>query len=442
MNAMPESVRPVLRRLARRLAVGLFLDVWPAWAAAGLLLAGLVALVCRMFVPAAAPHLRWLWLTPIAATLPALFLCGRRAYGSADVVALADWLNGGHGLMLTLHEKDDRRWAESSLLEDASAVALPRLRPWRKLATVPPALAFLAAALWVPQRLPLEATTILADDIAANLTATLAELKQQELIAPVEEKTLQEEIERIRRAAEARVDASSWEATDALREKIAAGLSEKQDAVKWAEESLARFAAAAEAGPGAEASAEASAAELARALEKLAQSGLLAGAPPELQRLLKAGKLPIAKSMRDLAASVSKYLSETKGRFGELARLGKESGRFNPSEFPLESDEASPDGDGKPGRGGINRGRADAPLTWGKESLPVDRFKAGALPPGAARSPDEWAPVAELPGAPQESPELSTASTARQYGAASGQAAWRRTLAPRHHSAVKKYFAK
>ena len=84
----------------------------------------------------------------------------------------------------------------------------------------------------------------------------------------------------------------------------------------------------------------------------------------------------------------------------------------------------------------------DAPLTWGKETSPFDRFKAKALPPGAARSPDDWAPVVELPGAPQGTPERSTPSAAREYAAAAGQTAWRRALAPRHQSAVKKYFAK
>jgi hypothetical protein len=100
------------------------------------------------------------------------------------------------------------------------------------------------------------------------------------------------------------------------------------------------------------------------------------------------------------------------------------------------------DGDGQPGRGGINRGRGDADLTWGQETKPFDRFKSKPLPPGAARSPDDWAPVVTLPGAPQESPTASAQAAAREYSAAAGQTAWRRSLAPRHQSAVKKYFAK
>jgi hypothetical protein len=444
MNEMPVSLRPALRRLARRLGIALFLDVWPTWAMVSLLIAGLVAMVCRIFFPGAASRLPSLWLSPLLAAVPVFIVCRVRAYRPGEIVALADWLSGGHGMLLTLLERNDPAWAGSPMVDAAaSRLELPRLRPWRRLVRVAPAAAFLGAALLLPQRVPSVGNAILADDIAADLTATLLELKQQELITPAEEKSLEEEIERLRRDAQQRVDSSSWEAADTLHEKMAATVSEKQDALKWAEDTLGRYAAAAQAGANADATAEAHAAELTQAFEKLAQSGLLAGAPPHLQKFLKGGKLPTdAAALRELTASLSKYLAETNGRFGKVARLGKGSSRFDPSEFPLDSGTQAADADGNPGRGGINRGRGDAPLTWGKESLPFDRFKGQALPPGAARSPDDWAPLAELPGAPQESSKLSAAAAARQYGATAGHTAWRRTLAPRHQSAVKKYFEK
>jgi hypothetical protein len=37
---------------------------------------------------------------------------------------------------------------------------------------------------------------------------------------------------------------------------------------------------------------------------------------------------------------------------------------------------------------------------------------------------------------------VSAQGAARDYAAAAGQAAWRRSLAPRHQTAGKKYFAK
>jgi hypothetical protein len=145
--------------------------------------------------------------------------------------------------------------------------------------------------------------------------------------------------------------------------------------------------------------------------------------------------------MQQLAAMVSKYLEASGTRLGDMGRLGRAVGRFDPGEFPLASGEPV-DGDGRPGRGGITRGRADADLTWGKETAPFDRFESQPLPPGAARSPDDWAPVVELPGLPQESATRSAGSTGRQYAEAAGQGAWRRNLAPRHQRAVKKYFDK
>src|SRR5262245_44617566 len=134
MDVMPLSLDKPLRRLARRIAIGLFLDVWPAWAVASLLVSGFVALVCRLFVPGAAPRLPWLWLAPVLAALPALMIWVRRSYSVGEIVALADSLTGGHGTLIALHETNDAAWRESVLAARLSTVPLPRLRPWRKLA--------------------------------------------------------------------------------------------------------------------------------------------------------------------------------------------------------------------------------------------------------------------------------------------------------------------
>jgi hypothetical protein len=300
---------------------------------------------------------------------------------------------------------------------------------------------FLVVALLLPQRVPGPVTEgALAQEIAANLTATVVELKKQELLTPAEEEQLQDEIERIQRSAEKRVDASSWEAADALREQVAAGLTGKQDAVKWAEDSLARMTAAVQAGGPADPNAASAKAELADALAKLAQTGMMAGASPELTAMLNGGKLPMdAAALAELAAAIGDQLARANGRLAEAGKLGVGFGRFDPSEFAISSNSGS-DGDGRPGAGGLNRGRGDADLTWGQETQRVDKFKSKPLPPGAPRSPDDWAPVVVLPGAPQEAAVLSAQSTGRQYAAGAGQSAWRRSLAPRHQSAVKKYF--
>ena len=446
MDHLPSPVRSTLRRLRRRLAIGVFLEIWPRWALGALLAAGTVTIACRMFFPDAAPALQWLWLAPFVAAVPALFLSAKHAYRPEQIAALADSLHGGRGTLLALMEIPDPAWADNHAMTDFSQFSLPRLQIRRRLGMVAAAAVFLAVALKLPQHMPAAPTAVLANDIASNLQSTLDELKKQDLLTPSEDKELEEEIERIRKDASDRIDASSWEAADTMREKFAAKISEKQEALKWAADSLSRLGAPGDADGSAGGG---QAGELGTAIDKLAQAGLLANAPADLQKLLggkdaiAGGKTQLptdAKTLRKLAASLSTYLANRGEKLGDIAQLGKQAGRFDPSEFPIFSDERQPDGDGEPGSGGINRGRADADLTWGKETQPFDKFKAQPLPPGSYRSPDDWTPLAVLPGAPKTAPEPSVSSTPVQYAGVSGPAAWRRTLAPRHYSAVKKYF--
>jgi len=445
MNELPLAVQRTLRRLSRRLTLGLFLQVWPPWAAGTVLVAGVLMLVGRVFVPQAAAVLHWLWLAPVVALMPAALLCYRRAYRPAQVAVIADSLAGGHGMLLSLLERPDEAWTGSPMLARIATLSLPRLQPWRRLLPLLPSLAFLAIAWFLPQRVVANEATALADQVVADLAATVMELKTQQLITPEEEKTLEEEIEKIRKAASKRLDASSWEATDGMNERMAADVARKRDVVSWAQQSLSRYAAAAAAAgrDGGAAAADART-ELMSALQKLGDAGLLAGAPADIAALLNGrGGLPRdAASLRALQASLGRFLGDGRGLLraaGEGWGNG-EAGRFDPGEFPLDGDEPGDVAGGRPGRGGVTRGRADAQLTWGQETKPSDRFKPQALPPGYVRGPDDFAPIAELPGAPQVSPEASVSAAARGYADGAGQEAWRRTVTPRHQRAVRKYF--
>ena len=438
-DRVPASLVPIVRRFSRRLRIGLFLEAWPQWAAAALLAAGCAALVGRLFVPAADPYLYWLLAAPALATLPAAVISIRRAYRPEQVLALIDALTGGDGAVLTLAERNDQAWSQAPQIGRAAHVSLPRFRPWRRLAVVVPALAFLAIALLLPQRTPAAGASPMAEDVVAGLSATLAELQSHDLVTAEEEKQLEQEIEKVRNAARERMDASAWEAADAVREKMAANAAAKQDAAKWAQEALAQYSAAG--GADGKTDGASAKAELSRALEALARSGALAGAPSDIQKMLASGKLPAdAASLEKLAASLAQYLGDVQGRLGELRGFGGRGSRFDPSEFAAAGEGEGAAAGNRPGRGGVTRGRADAELTYGQESLPAERFKAQALPPGYVRSPDDWAPVINMPGAPNVAPDASGRAAARAYAEDAGQAAFRRTLAPRHQSAVKKYF--
>ena len=167
-DRVPASLTPIVRRFSRRLRIGLFLEAWPQWAAGALLAAGCVALVCRLFLPAAGPYLFWLLAAPALAILPAAVISIRRAYRPEQVLAIVDALTGGDGAVLTFAERHDEAWSQAPQIGRAAHISLPRFTPWRRLAVVVPALAFLVIALLLPQRTPASGAAPLADDVVAQ----------------------------------------------------------------------------------------------------------------------------------------------------------------------------------------------------------------------------------------------------------------------------------
>ena len=128
--------------------------------------------------------------------------------------------------------------------------------------------------------------------------------------------------------------------------------SEKQNAVKWAQESLARFRPRQQAGtPGDPAMTSVMPAELTKALEKLAQSGMLAGAPAELQRAAE-GRQAADRCRRRSASSRRRCPSTWRKPTDASAstRRTRQGVRAVRSVgVPARSSETSPDGDGDAG---------------------------------------------------------------------------------------------
>lgn len=89
----------------------------------------------------------------------------------------------------------------------------------------------------------------------------------------------------------------------------------------------------------------------------------------------------------------------------------------------------------------MNRGRGDAPLTWGDESdLENTKFKETVLPPGYLDQPKD-----EVIGVTKTAPDVDPAESAprssrRKVDPASGKETWNRKLRPRHRNVVRKYF--
>jgi len=95
---------------------------------------------------------------------------------------------------------------------------------------------------------------------------------------------------------------------------------------------------------------------------------------------------------------------------------------------------------GAPGRGGVSRGRADAQLSSGPESPHVSgAFEAKRLDPARVADAEQM----QLLGVGSTTPEalnVGEAAGLEALGPDSGNAAWRRRLAPRHRHAVGTFF--
>jgi len=199
----------------------------------------------------------------------------------------------------------------------------------------------------------------------------------------------------------------------------------------------------------------AAAKELAAPTDKAAsENKALAGRlPGELGQACSAGQLT-PEQMRQLA----KLLGECSGRdLGTLQRLcqarlidtamlsrcrGSCQGDPNALAACLCAARAEDCSSGLPGRGGVNRGRGEAAMTWSEGTSANDvEFKETPLSPGDIDSLKESA----LAGVSAASPEGATpggesTGGALDTSAAGPGSAHRHTILPQHRRAVQRYF--
>jgi hypothetical protein len=96
----------------------------------------------------------------------------------------------------------------------------------------------------------------------------------------------------------------------------------------------------------------------------------------------------------------------------------------------------------RPGRGGVNRGRGDAPMTWTDGSSENDAaFKEQVLPPASLAALKDSTMIGVSIGEPtiEENPDPSRADALSSASAGSGEA-FSHAVLPRHKGVVERYF--
>jgi hypothetical protein len=95
---------------------------------------------------------------------------------------------------------------------------------------------------------------------------------------------------------------------------------------------------------------------------------------------------------------------------------------------------------GAPGRGGVTRGRGDATLEYGGETPGrTDLFEPKVLDPAQYLDPESTAVLGVGTSAPTVAPERGSGGAA-DGKTSSGQASWKRRVAPHHREAVQSFF--
>ena len=440
-----------ISRHRRRLSVGTYLTVLADALAVFLLAFGTAVLIAKLAHPGWWPNVLWLLIVAIPVAWWAWRISRRRQFSQNEAVAMLDGRVGAAGLLMTLNETFDDRWAKQLAAQEPDWQAgLPRVRPVRAARRLVLPVLFALGCCLVPPR---EARTetmrpnVVGGQVAQSLNETLELLKSNDVLDQKESKDLERAIEKLREdTKDAPLKHESWEVVDSLRETMRVRTEDSLMAASKAGNALGSLTAdelhgdqtlSAERRDQIEQ-------EAASALGKLTKSagdGREASAlQKRLQKMMKNGRLQLGKGadrekgLRDLKALLDKECEKLADCEGKCMGEGECNSRmYNTTDHSWH--------EGQPGRGGVTRGPGAAKLTWGDEAEANGaKFKEVVLPPGSPDQPNKEI-ISQSASAPDEKPDASAPRAAQRAAASeTGRQTWNRTIQPRHRSAVKNYF--
>ena len=433
------------------------------WATVWFFVWGVVVLAARISGVARGD---WL-LLGVAGFLPLALLAilreKQRLPAFAKVRADYDRLRACGGVIMAEEAADTSAW--QTKLPDPAVPAL-RWRSGRTMGLFGLSAAFVAVALLLPERLtafgsrpPLE-----VGQLVKQLQAEVQTLEQEKILDETKAKDLDQQLSKLKEDASGVDPNKTWEALDHIKEsnsnaakQAAEEALSKLNSLSQAETLAAALKQAAAGGGLGRETATRAAQDLAGMLKdaKL-EDGLLKGEIPsellssldglskedleKLMRALEFNKSHLSMSVSNLAKLrliSAEMLSKCNGaakRYDPdaLAAYLCSSGCTNCNSFAAVAYSYC--------RGGIDRGRGDAPMTWKDESDPNGaKFKEESLPPSSRLSD------AELVGVSRAAPQLSGDDVVAGHGAlasatSSGGSAHAQVILPRHRQAVQRFF--
>jgi len=463
--AAPQEHQQVIQQTRRRIGVALGLRTGVAVLSGWLLAWGILVVILRASLSTSRGPLLW-GLTGIVVAVACGVISGIRRRPSLETVrALLDhyWHSGG--LLMASAESNPAGWAIR--IPDA---AVPRVRWvgrrhwWILLGCGLFAMtSFLVPARVVNQFRP---NRLQVGTEVEKLAEKIEVLKEEKILPPERAKSLEEALRRLQQEAAGNDPGKTWEAMDHLEQAIAKASAEAAaDALRNAQKSAQSEELAAALDKARE---QMNPSDLTTAMNQLSKDvlkaakldELLAGEiPDELKEQLEKGELT-AQQLAELSqklgeckeCNLAKARKLAAARMIDPALLDKLDGQFQIDPDALAELLAACEGEqgiqmllaegNKPGRGGVNRGRGDAAMTWtGGSDRNGMEFKEKTLPPGAVAALKD----AQLQGVSIAAPTPNSSEPSKAGGALDPTQAGRgsartQVVLPEHRKVVQRYF--
>ncbi len=442
-----------VRNCLLKLNVGHFLKVYADWLSVYLIVMGLAVLFVKLKFVGLWPGVLWLFVGLIPLAIAAWMHARRAFFTSREAIAYVDERLGAGGLLMSLAEQPDPQWEEKiDIPRSVWQQAVPYLYPKRFLKYVVLPMVFALAACLIPSR-DVSAKPVVKNSVAQQATtelqAILETLKEEKLVDKEKENELQNEIEQlIEETRKSPLTHEKWETLESLKQQMVMQMQEM--ALQ-----LSKSAAAAEALEMMAMDETSLTAEqieqlqsaIGQGLEELAKTGKMSNVSPQMKKLMdkmqKEGEFKLSenpsereqtlKELREFLEKECKNCQSAceKCQGGDGGNCEGEQGKEGSSETSSE----------KPGRGGTNRGRGDAELTWGDDNDESGlKFKETVLPPGFQEMPKEEIYKLARTAPNEDVADAAPRDESRVVGPQAGSESWNRTIKPSHQRVIQKYF--
>ena len=460
MNRAPNPHQRATTRFIRQVGVILFarysLGLLTAWA----FLSGVVILALRTTTDLNRSSLLWSLAGLVPCLVAAAWLTIRRVPDHSRVRVLLDREGECGGLLMSSDSLEIGKWQDA-----IPEVAIPRLQ-WqsrRLLVLSFAAIAFLIAGFLAPVR---SAAVVLENplNVAREVEETEAKvelLKEEEIVTQEEAESFESQLDALEKQARGDEPARTWEALDHIQDSLVKKTDDAVERMAQANANLASAEALSEAlaNDGSELDSKLMA-EAMKELSNQVEQGKTGTKgdkpiPSDLAEGLKSGSLSkeqlkqLAEALKGQKGSINESLKKLRERgMIDLKKLkgAQEAGKSNSeglAEFLKEhgKDRSVREAMGEWGRGGVDRGRGDAPMTWTDPSSERGaKFKEEALPPASVDALKESRMMGLSSEAPQVEKNKTSGGGALAGTKAGGGSGVAQTVLPRHRGAVKRYF--